>query len=361
MQGCNATTHMYCPDCRERAKDHKIKTAIKIMGYMVSITSEVTTFFIDKKKQFLSVHPLNKRSIVGKLNPSETKSDRYAGNSGAIDNIKKYAPITVEAKQQAIIEKQTQAYDIFNKTFDVAVYAVIPAVIVASLALMATVVAGLEMMVIGPLLATVGGIFLALMITQAVSFSLLCLSHKKVDEDVEKLMDLQLSRMKQDYNLVECKAVSQLAFDNSEEDKEKLKVVEVLNKCNPVNFVICIRDLNLARIHQSMDEYNDLIQSEITTTAKVIRLMDSELVSSFIMMLGSLFINDQNQWCTDNYKDYITTLKPDILTLLNSPEMDIFPTIINVLSRRNVNEIVHDKDYSLLKQAIIAKLETVSF
>jgi hypothetical protein len=344
------------------SNNYSLDASSNLLGLLVVTVCAITTYLKNKKDEFLShkYTSINERSVVGyALDDAKqiSRLSRFDGDRNTITNLISEAPTTQADKEKETIKKQTQAFDIFNRIFDVAVYSIIPAVLICTIAFMATASAGVGMTVLGPFLGVIGGVFLALVITQASSFGLLCHSHKNIDKDIKKEIDREIGKISQ--------TVQNMNENNSnlenecENHCEENKTLSVLNKANVMNLVISIRDLNLSKIHENMDEYNDLILSGISNQHQALELAESGLVNDFIIMLGSLFVNGSNERSCLTYKGFVGTVKDDVLTLLNNYDVDILSPLVRALSRRDASDQSGNKTYNMLKKAIIAKLEGV--
>jgi uncharacterized membrane protein (DUF485 family) len=329
-----------------------------IFQCMVDIVHVFTTFMVTTRDHLLSNdRSLSERSIMSMCFKNKTNLTVYSGNRNVSEGLAASMPNTEEDIKHAIIEKQTKEFDIFNKIFDISVYATFPIIFVSMIAFMAIVIAGAEMAV--PFLAVVGSIFLSLVITQALSLGMLYHSHKNLDKDITNSIKKQIDKFKETAETLSQNVANNIPSNDNNQDS--YRTLGVLTKCQPMNLVIAIRDINLAKIRKGIDEYNYLLRNAEVPMLTALNLMDSELVNSLIIMLGSLFLNEDNRdFAHESYENYIKAVKDDILTLLNSSASDILVALVDSLSGKDINSQTSNTSCDLLKTVIIGKLEGIT-
>jgi hypothetical protein len=134
-------------------------------------------------------------------------------------------------------------------------------------------------------------------------------------------------------------------------------MMETYARCNVMNLIISVRDLNLVRIRTSIDEYNDLLEEiDDFNYFNALDLMNTELVSNITIILGSLFINPNEEISCNNYMEYMAATKDDVLILINDHRFNIVGLLVDCLSGGCKKQKMGKKSYDILKQAIIAKL-----
>lgn len=324
---------------------------VAIFQMMVSVSVFLAKLMVGFKNNLISAKTsLSQRSIVNfDLKKENLKLKQYAStNTQPEKDLRTAIASKIEENEleaEKIIKKPT-AYNTYNKIFDVSVYSLVPTVVIGLIALMAGIATGESICALIFIAAALGVVFA----TQASSLGLLYREHKAIDSEMQKAVTQAIGSIEN-----QAQANSNLGLQGARMSEE----ATVNDPYNFMNLTIAIRDLNLVRIRNSIDEYNKKIvdfsnySTYDVSSSNALQLMDTELVGNLIVILGSLFITEDNyDRCCDDYDAYAKATKGSILKLLNTPNIDVLTPLIGSLSGNRRS----NKKYELLKLAIIAKL-----